>query len=248
MKLALALLSGLLALVAVTILWFTSRRAAEEPSEAALPGPVALSETAGESGDFRAPVPETPEEVLKGLGPTVKRLEALEREVRELRTELRLASREPARAEVPDFPRDSDSKLGDRDLSNVRQLSHEELVAEAWIAREKELLQMVQTLGKKLALKAEQLDPLADTLARGVKPLFLLERQWLESNLDSRVATNLAPKFRQARADLSRKLNFFLKDDDLAIRAFLYVVSDGSDTAFSMDRNEIYQVQKSWLR
>ena len=99
-----------------------------------------------------------------------------------------------------------------------------------------------------LQLETRFVGPMIEVLCVDSLPLFNLERDLAEHNYDAGMARRSQAEFKAARRRLRADLGETLRNDDLAARIFLQVVSDGEVAATEMGRDRLLAVEKDWLR
>ncbi len=254
MKPAALLLAALLVLAGVAVV--VSLRQDARPLES----PAAVAPELEPS--HRRPVPaealqkdeDGSSEVLRRLDLVLARMDALEARLAE--------GREPdgnSRRSLKEMPLPS-SRLDDQDLEDLRRLVREglstrarevireELAAEAWKARQDKLVETARFLGKELSLEVEIMDPLVAVLCETGWRFFELERRWADENHDLKEAGRLGREFQSARAKLLKELQRLFKDEEKAARIFLYVASKGDAQSLTLEREDLFALQREWLR
>ncbi len=239
-----------LALFALALLFSVTRQ--DTPSPLARAGPADQAAPVAEG--LPEPRPLTPnasdgsERLLQQMEKILTRLERLESSVREVRTEVSIRSEERSRIAVSSSPSPAHSRLDDEDQNTLRTLIREGLLNEAWKQRQEKLVGIGRHLALELQLETRFVGPMIEVLCVDSLPLFNLERDLAEHNYDAGMARRSQAEFKAARRRLRADLGETLRNDDLAARIFLQVVSDGEVAATEMGRDRLLAVEKDWLR
>ncbi len=239
-----------LALFAMALLFSVARPAAPSPVSSTDPADQPALVSAG----LPEPRPTTPsaadgsERILQQLEKILSRLERLESSVREVRTEVSIRSEERSRIAVSSSPSSAHSRLDDEDQTTLRSLIREGLLNEAWKERQEELVGIGRHLALALQLENRYVAPMIEVLCVDSLPLFNLERDLAEQNYDAGLARRSQAEFKAARRRLRADLGETLRNEDLAARIFVHVVSAGEVAATELGRDRLLAVEKDWLR
>ena len=186
--------------------------------------------------------------MLQQMEKLMSRLERLESTVREVRTEISIRSDERSRVAVSNAPSSGPSRLDETDKDTLRALIREGLINEAWKRRQEELVGIGRHLALSLQLESRFVAPMIEVLCVDSLPLFNLERDLADHNYDAGLARRSQAEFKAARRHLRADLGETLRNEDLAARVFVHVVSEGEVAALELGRDRLLAVEKDWLR
>ncbi len=239
-----------LALFALALLFSVARPQAPEP----LPSSRGPDQTAPLLAGLPEPRPATSnapdgsERLLQQLEKILTRLERLESSVREVRTEVSIRSEERSRIAVSPSPSSAHSRLDDEDQATLRTLIREGLLNEAWKQRQAELVGIGRHLALQFQLEGRYVAPMIEVLCVDGLSLFNLERELAEQNNDAGMARRRQSDFKAARRRLREDLGETLRNEDLAARVFLRVVSGAELAVADLGHERLLAVEKDWLR
>jgi len=197
---------------------------------------------------LEVPGSQTEQALLEQLGALQAKLEALDAEVRSLRSDLALREAAATRTPVAERVIERGMYLQAKDLDDVAKRVAEELVNEAWRARQEQCVDTGRWLMIEAGLHIDSLNRLIELICRFEKQWFQIERRLAAVDHGANTARLAEEDQRRARVGLHRDLKKLYVESELVARLFLHVASHGEVRSLRMPKDDLFQLENYWLK
>ena len=221
---------------------------AHEPAEADLPPLIYPRQVV----PIEAPGSQTEQALLKQTAALVARLETLETELGRLRSDIALressVARRPATEPAIEYGGERVLHLQPTDLDDIARRVGQELVNEAWRARQEQCVVTGRWLMNEVGLRIDSLNALIELIVRYEKQWFQIERQLAAVDHGVNTARLVGEDQRRARVALHRDLKRLYVESELVARLFLHVASHGEVASLSLGKEDLFLLETNWLK